>query len=175
MSVQSRVLWVVVLLVGLEAPVAATSATSAAGRTPTAPAVDMVAGYGGRWELVAAASEVAKGRKLPRGRVDWIQQEGTWLAVRSRSLRDSGDSLAIDYRYRTDGEAGNQVMGQAVRTIGRREGSRLMFESSAKVMLLEFKVRESWSLASHDTLVMVRDTDSPMGKEHQRLVFRRTP
>lgn len=130
-------------------------------------------GFAGRWELVPAQSEVAKGRKLPKGRTDTITQMGTTIAVDSRSLRADGDSLVLAFRYRTDGEATNQVMGQDIRTLGHRDGAALTFESTAKVLLLELKVRERWTLPHADTLVMVRDTDSPMGKEHQRLVFAR--
>lgn len=138
-----------------------------------APAPAAAPGYSGRWELVIAQSEVAKGRKLPKGRTDTIVMAGSQLNVDSRSLRADGDSLALAFRYRTDGEATNQVMGQDIRTLGHREGNALVFESSAKVLLLELKVRERWTLPHADTLVMVRDTDSPMGKEHQRLVFAR--
>ncbi len=130
-------------------------------------------GVSGRWELVVPACEFATGRKPPRGRTDTIVDAGGWVDVRSRSLRAEGDSLALDYRYRTDGEATNKVMGQDVVTRGKHDGAALMFESVAKVLLLELKVRERWSLPHADTLVMVRDTDSPMGKEHQRLVFAR--
>lgn len=148
---------------------AAAAGPSAAPATPAAP------GFSGRWELLPGRSEVGKGRKLPKGRLDTIAHEAGWVDVKSRSLRDSGDSLAIDYRYRTDGESTNQVMGQAVRTVGRRAGPDLLFESVAKVLLLELKVRERWTLLGADTLVMVRDTDSPMGQEHQRLMFARRP
>jgi hypothetical protein len=132
------------------------------------------AGFSGRWELVAAHSEVAKGRKLPRGRVDTIVHAGPHVSVDSRSLRADGDSLALSFRYRTDGMATNKVMGQDIRTLGHREGEALVFESSAKVLLLELKVHERWTLPHADTLVMARITDSPMGKEQQRLVFART-
>ena len=138
-------------------------------------AVSGVPGYSGRWELVLAASEVATGRKLPRGRVDWIQHEDVWLNVRSRSVRTSGDSVALDFRYRTDGDAINKLLGQDIRTSGRRANGALVFETTVKLPLIELKVHERWSLSEKaDTLVMVRDSDSPLGKEHQRLVFRRS-
>lgn len=138
-----------------------------------APAPTTTTGFAGRWALVTSQSEVAKGRKLPKGRTDTIALSGTRVSVDSRSLRADGDSLVLAFQYRTDGMATNQVMGQDIRTLGHREGQALVFESSAKVLLLELKVHERWTLPHADTLVMVRDTDSPMGKEHQRLVFAR--
>jgi hypothetical protein len=138
-------------------------APSAARSTPT---------YAGRWTLLPAASVFGGARKPPRARTDVLTLDGPWVTVHSVTQRDGGDSLVMDFRYRTDGEAVNKVMGQDLRTVGRREGSSLCFETQARVLMLEVKVAERWSL-SGDSLVMSRDTDSPMGKEHQRLVFGR--
>lgn len=142
----------------IPAPVAAT-------RVPT---------HAGRWQLIPSASVLGGTRKPPRSRLDVLTFDGPWLTVHSVTQRDGGDSLVMDFRYRTDGEAVNKVMGQDIRTVGRRDGSALCFDSQARVLMLEVKVAECWALsAGGDSLIMRRDTDSPMGREHQRLVFGR--
>ncbi len=159
------------VLVGMLAPRAqaggarnASSPSSAASRpAPT---------YAGRWSLLPSASVFGGTRKPPRSRVDVLSLDGPWVNVHSVTHRDGGDSLVMDFRYRTDGEAVNKVMGQDLRTVGRREGASLCFDSQARVLMLEVKVAECWTLVG-DSLVMRRDTESPMGREHQRLVFGR--
>jgi hypothetical protein len=86
------------------------------------------------------------------------------VTVHSVTWREGADSLVMDYRYRTDGEAVNKVMGQDIRTVGRREGGALVFDSQARVLMLEVKVAESWALSAvGDSLIMRRDTDSRHG------------
>lgn len=161
------------VLVGMLAPRAqaggarnASSPSSAASRpAPT---------YAGRWSLLPSASVFGGTRKPPRSRVDVLSLDGPWVNVHSVTQRDGGDSLVMDFRYRTDGEAVNKVMGQDMRTVGRREGASLCFDSQARVLMLEVKVAECWTLsAAGDSLIMRRDSDSPLGREHQRLVFGR--
>lgn len=132
-------------------------------------------GFTGTWRLDVAGSELGKARKAPRSREDRITEEGAWVAVRSLTVRASGDTLLLDYRYRTDGEATNQVMGQDVRTRGRRDGGALRFESEAQLMLFKFEVSERWSVTPDGArLTMERTSNSPLGKERQRLLFRRS-
>jgi hypothetical protein len=59
--------------------------------------------------------------------------------------------------------------------VGRREGGALVFDSQARVLMLEVKVAESWALSAvGDSLIMRRDTrPRAMGREHQRLAFGR--
>jgi hypothetical protein len=138
--------------------------------TPSPPAPPR---YTGLWSLDTAKSEM--GKRRPRKREDRVSEQGAWLSVRSVSVRASGDTLALDYRYRTDGgEAVNRVLGQDVRTKGRREGAALRFDSEAQLALFKFTVNERWSLSPDGrTLVLERTSRGPLGDEKQRLVFQR--
>ncbi len=132
------------------------------------------AGFTGTWRLDVAGSEMGKSRKPPRSREERITEDGAWVQIRSLTVRATGDTLLLDYRYRTDGEATNQVMGQDVRTRGHREGGALRFESEAQLMLFKFEVSERWSVSPDGArLTMERTSKSPLGKEQQRLLFRR--
>jgi len=103
------------------------------------------------------------------------QPAAAWIAVHEVIVRDDDDTTSLDYRYRTDGESVNKVAGQEVRTKGSREGAALKFESVAKILMLDVKQVERWSLAdSAATLTMERDSRTPLGQQQQRLVFRRT-
>ena len=158
-------------LVGAHPGVAATSRAVA---KPAPVAAAPAPTTAGRWNLIPAASVFGGSRKPPRARTDVITLDGPWVTVHSVTWREGADSLVMDYRYRTDGEAVNKVMGQDIRTVGRRDGGALVFDSQARVLMLEVKVAESWALSAvGDSLIMRRDTDSPMGREHQRLVFGR--
>ena len=102
-------------------------------------------------------------------------EEGAWLRVRSVSVRASGDTVQLDYRYRMDGgEAVNRVLGQDVRTKGHRDGAGLRFDSEAQLALFRFTVNERWRLsADGQTLTQERTSRGPLGDEKQRLVFQR--
>ena len=114
------------------------------------------------------------GKRLPRSREDVMDEQGAWLHVVSTSIRASGDTMHLDYRYRTDGEAVNRVLGQEVRTKGRRMGSTLRFESESQLALFKLSVGERWTLSPDGvTLTQERTSRSPIGDEKQKLVFRR--
>ena len=102
-------------------------------------------------------------------------ERGAWLRVRSVAVRASGDTVQLDYNYRTDGgEAVNRVLGQDVRTTGRREGAALRFDSEAQLALFKFTVNERWTLSADGrTLTQERTSRGPLGDEKQRLVFQR--
>jgi hypothetical protein len=154
--------------------VAALLATAAAG-TPALPARQVahpLAGFDGRWVLDAGRSEFGNARSVLRAREDDLSSEGERLHVRSRSVRANGDSTSLDYVYRADGTAENMLDGQVVRTTGRHAGAALEFVSVLKLMLLELRVNERWSLAAGgDSLLMERTSHSPLGNQHQVLRF----
>lgn len=138
--------------------------------TPTAPAPQ---GYSGLWRLDTTRSDM--GKRRPRSREDQVSEQGAWLSVRSVAVRSGGDTVRLDYRYRTDGgEATNRVLGQDVRTKGRRDGAGLRFDSEAQLALLKFTVNEHWTLSADGrTLTQERTSRGPLGNEKQRLVFQR--
>jgi hypothetical protein len=153
-------------LLGAAAPKPATPVAPPA--TPPAPR------FAGTWRLDTARSEM--GKRLPRSREDRMSEEGAWLSVRSTTVRASGDTMRLDYRYRTDGDAVNRALGQDVKTRGRREGRAQRFESETQLALFKFTVSELWSLSPDGaTLTQARTSHSPLGDEKQRLVFRRAP
>lgn len=137
----------------------------------TAPAAAL--GYAGRWILDTAKSEM--GKRLPRSREDRMREQGAWMHVNSLTIRANGDTLRLDYRYRLDGgESVNRVLGQDVKTRGRREGTSLRFDSEAQLALFKFTVNEQWTLSRDGgTLTQERTSRSPMGDEKQKLVFGR--
>jgi hypothetical protein len=107
-----------------------------------------------------------------RAREDELTSDGERLRVRSRSVRADGDSTRLEYVYRADSTAENMLSGQVVRTTGRHAGSALQFVSVVKLLLVELRVDERWSLAANgDTLIMERTSHSPMGSQHQVLYF----
>jgi uncharacterized membrane protein YecN with MAPEG domain len=64
------------------------------------------------------------------------------------------------------------MRGQSVQTHGRHAGAALEFVSVIKILLIELKSEERWSLAARgDTLVMERTAHSPLGTQHQVLYF----
>ena len=147
---------------------AATPATSPAATSAPAPS------FSGHWALDLPASDLGKGRKPPRARADNVVLAGVWADVHSMTVRAGGDTLRLDYRYRTDGDAVNKLMGQEMHTHGSGEGTALRFESVAQVLMMRLAVIELWSLSGDGgTFTIERNSDSPLGKEHQRLVFRR--
>ena len=130
------------------------------------------ASYSGQWRLDLARSDM--GKRLPKSREDLITEQGPWLSVRSVSIRSAGDTLQLDYRYRTDGESVNNLRGQDIRTRGRREGGALRFDSEAQFAVFKLEVNERWVLSADGaTLTQERTSRSPLGAEKQRLVFRR--
>lgn len=147
---------------------------------PVAPAPEGratgLAAWAGRWRLDLRASDFGKSGRVPRSREEWIRDEYPWVAVRSLSVRSGEDTLLLEYRYHTDGEALNHVRGQEIRTRGRRDGGTLRFASLATFLLLRFEVDEHWSLsADGGTLTQERVSRSPIGEDRQRLVYRRAP
>ena len=152
-------------------------ATTAAPK-PAAPRAtadtSLVARLAGTWRLDVAASELGKGPRVPKWREDRIVRDGDWIAVKVMSVRTSGDTVRIDFRYHTAGEAVNRLAGQEVRTRGKREGGKLALESEAQLALFKFEVSERWSVSADGaTLTQERTSRSPMGEESQRLVMRR--
>jgi len=151
-------------------PASKTKQPAAARPVPPAPP----ASFTGHWKLDVAASAHG-GARVPRLRTEDIVEDGAWTSVHEVIVRDDDDTTSLDYRYRTDGESVNKVAGQEVRTKGSREGAALKFESVAKILMLDVKQVERWSLAdSAATLTMERDSRTPLGQQQQRLVFRRT-
>lgn len=168
-----------VLLASLALWVTVASATDPTVRRATpdtagrARAVHLTApSYSGRWRLDTAKSDM--GKRLPRSREDRMTEEGAWIRVTSTSIRAAGDTLLMEYRYRTDGEAVNTMRGQEVKTRGSRDGAALRFDSEAQLALFKFEVSERWSLSADGaTLTQDRMSRSPLGDEKSRLVFHR--
>ena len=150
------------------------AAPMASSTRPSPPSAQPLARFDGRWLLDAKRSEFGGAQSVLRAREDNIVTDGERLHVRSRSIRASGDSTGLDYSYRADGTAENTLSGQSVRTTGRHVGAALEFVSIMKLVLVELKVEERWSLAAHgDTLVMERSAHTPLGNQHQALYFAR--
>ena len=128
-------------------------------------------GFDGRWVLDANRSDFGGEQSALRAREDSITGvEAEKLGISSWYVRASGDTTRLAYGYRTDGEASNTVAGQLVRTAGRHVGKALEFVSVVKLLLLELKVNERWSLAAGgDTLIIERTSHSPLGNKHQVL------
>jgi len=139
-----------------------------------APASASAPAWAGAWRLDVAGSSMGRGPRVPRWREDRIAEDGVWLAVDMTSVRASGDTVRLAYRYRTDGEAVNRMLGQDIRTRGRLDGGALVFESETQLALFRFEVRERWTLSADGaTMTQERTSRSPMGEERQRLLFRR--
>jgi len=155
-----RVTWRAALGIG---GVVCALATARAGEAP---------GFSGKWRLEPSVSDFGKGHAAPLGRTDEIRVEGPWVQVASLTVRPDGDTLRLDYRYRSDGAATNRVRGQEVRTRGRRDGAALRFDSEAWLGPVKVTVAEQWRLSgAGDTLTFDRNSNSIFGKERQRLVF----
>ncbi len=155
---------------GRPAPAAAVGAAPAATSAPTAE----LARFAGTWRLDVPASDFGKRGRVPRSREERIRDEGAWLSVRSLTVRGDGDTLLLEYRYRTDGEVVNLMRGQEIRTRGRRDGAAVRFESEATFLMVKLHVTERWSVsADGTTLTEERTSKSPLGAERQKLVFRR--
>jgi hypothetical protein len=144
---------------------------------PPAPAPAPARGrYTGTWRLDVPASDFGKRGRVPVSREDRIHEDSLWVSVRSLSVRGGGDTLLLEYRYRTDGEAVNRLRGQEIRTRGRRESGTLWFDSEAEFFVVKLEVKEHWSLSADGTaLTQERTSKSPLGEERQRLLFRRLP
>ena len=152
----------------------APTAKPAATARQVAPDTALVARLAGTWRLDVPASELGKSPRVPKWREDRITRDGDWIAVHSTSIRSSGDTLRLDFRYHTAGESLNRISGQDVRTRGRREGGGLELDSEAQLALFKFEVSERWNLSADGaTLTQSRSSRSPLGEERTRLVYRR--
>jgi len=130
--------------------------------------------FAGTWRLDIPASDFGKRGRVPRTREEHIRPESTWLSVRSLTVRAGGDTLLLEYRYRTDGEAVNTMRGQEIHTRGRRDGAAVRFASEATLLMVKLRVAERWSVSPDGgTLTEERTSKSPLGEERQTLVFRR--
>ena len=130
----------------------------------------------GSWVLDVARSDFGPGAKsTPRWRRDVIRHRGAVLHVRPQMVKVDGDTTHMEYTYRTDGkDAVNQVMNQPVHTTGRWKGSVLELVSNVRVMTATFLMTERWSLADAGrTLVIERESDSPLGKRRRRMLYHR--
>lgn len=130
--------------------------------------------FTGEWTLDIAHSQFGGASHAAKARVDRIVHKDPQLLVRSLTVRPAGDSLALEYRYKTNGEAVNSAMGQDVRTTGRWSGPALLFESHAKMLMMDLSVTERWSLSADGrNLTEARASKGPMGEVKQVLVFTR--
>ena len=172
-GVQRALVTAGLLVLALPSMASASSAARTAAVAPARPDVVSAApGLAGRWQLEPRSSDFGKSSKVPLMREDDIPLDGGWLGIRSLTVREPGDTLRLEYRYRTDGDAVNTVMGQEVKTRGRRDGATQHFVSEARLFILTVTVAEQWTLSSDGArLTMVRESRSPLGSEKQRLVF----
>ena len=130
----------------------------------------------GSWVLDIARSDFGPGAKsTPRWRRDVIRHRGAVLQVRPQMVKVDGDTTHMAYTNRTDGkDAVNQVMNQPVHTTGKWQGSVLELVSNVRVMAATFLMTERWSLADAGrTLVIERESDSPLGKRRSRMLYHR--
>lgn len=129
----------------------------------------------GVWRLDVAGSTWGRGiGTAPDARVDSVSQRGAEVRVVSRIRR--GDEIErLAYRYLTDArEHTETVSGQKVTSRARWSGDTLRVDTRARVLLIEVRVHERWRLAAGgDTLVIARESESPLGRQRQRLVFGR--
>jgi hypothetical protein len=159
----SRLLLVAVLLMAAPRGIAVPVETRA---------VTPLQGFDGRWVLDAKRSEFGATQSVLRARIDDVVTDSNRVLVRSRYVRANGDTTRLNYVYRIPGVAENTLGGQLVHTTGRRVGKTLEFVSVVKILLLELKAEEHWSLAAGgDSLVMERTANSPLGAQHQVLYF----
>ena len=143
----------------------------AAARTSTA-SVSRHLDLTGEWRLDVPHSDFGGPAHTPRARIDRIVHRDPELLVRSLTVRPAGDSLALEYRYRTDGSAHNNVMGQDVTTSGHWIGAVLMLDSHASMLMMDLAVAERWQLSADGrTLTEVRASKGPTGEVKQTLVF----
>ena len=144
---------------------------------PLAPAVaSKPVNLSGTWVLDIARSDFGPGAKsTPRWRRDVIRHRGPVVQVRPQMVKVDGDTTHMEYTYRTDGkDAVNQVMNQPVHTTGRWKGSVLELVSNVRVLAATFLMTERWSLAdAGSTLVIERESDSPLGKRRSRMLYHR--
>lgn len=162
------------VLVSAFAPAPVRAGTSAPAPAPaTAPGAS-APNFAGRWRLDLTRSKLGKSRRVPVSREDVIALDGRWLNVQSMSVREGADTLRLAYRYCTDGDAVNKLMGQEVKTRGHREGGTQHFDSEAKLLLISLLVAERWTLSADGrTLTMERESRSPLGEDKQVLRFAR--
>ncbi len=140
------------------------------------PAKARAVNFSGRWVLDVPKCDFGPNAKsIPRWRRDLVEHKGALMRVQPHVVKVEGDTTHMEYRYRTDGlEAVNQVMNLPVQTIGKWNGNTLELVSNTRVMTATFRMTEWWSLADAGrTLVIVRDSDSPLGKRHSRMVYRK--
>ena len=71
-------------------------------------------------------------------------------------------------------DAVNQVMNQPVHTSGKWKGNVLELVSNVRVMTTTLLMTERWSLTDAGrTLVIERESDSPLGKRRSRMLYHR--
>lgn len=148
--------------------------TLAVSAAPVAPA--KAVNLSGSWVLDIARSDFGPGAKsTPRWRRDVIRHRGALLHVRPQMVKIDGDTTHMEYTYRTDGkDAVNQVMNQPVHTTGKWKGNVLELVSNVRVMAATFLMTERWSLTDAGrTLVIERESDSPLGKRRSRMLYHR--
>jgi hypothetical protein len=100
------------LLTSLASVRPASAATSRAAAKPAPVAAAPAPTTAGRWNLIPAASVFGGSRKPPRARTDVISTRRPVGDGALGHVARGADSLVMDYRYRTDGEAVNKVMGR---------------------------------------------------------------
>ena len=151
-----------------------TAALRAASGIPGATRTPPLQAFDAHWVLDVRRSQFGGTQSVLRAREDRVVTDGEKLLVSSRYVRANGDTTRLGYVYRADGEASNSMAGQLVRTTGRHVGRALEFVSVVKILLVELRVNERWSLAvGGDTLVVERTSHSPLGTQHQVLYFAR--
>lgn len=168
-----RRIGILLALVGSLVAVAATLAAPTAGPRP---ALGRAVDLSGRWLLDVPRSDFGPGARMtPRWRRDVVVHRGAQVHVRPQVVKVAGDTTSMEYTYRTDGrDAVNQVMGQPVHTIGHWKGDTLELVSKVRVMTTTFLMTERWSLAdARRSLVIERDSESPLGKRHSRMLYHR--
>jgi hypothetical protein len=129
--------------------------------------------FSGRWELDLARTDFGPQKTKPRARVDVIRHRDPSLTVETMTVRSDGDTVRYPWRFMTDGtETKNKLMGQDVTSIGGWRADTLTFDSSAQVMMAEFRTVDRWRLSPDRSILTIhRHSDSPMGKSDQRFVF----
>jgi len=130
--------------------------------------------FSGRWRLVHEKSDFGKGDR-PDSRVDVITHRDPELVEVLRTVR-GGKADSLTYRFQTNGKRtvskDHRVPMQAVT---RWDGDAITFRSKMKMLMLEIKIEERWTLSpDRDTLTMARHMRGvPGAGVEERLVFER--
>jgi hypothetical protein len=167
-----RLAWIAVAVLALAATAPATHAAAAPAPAKPAPSPRRP-DFSGTWKLDVTKSEFGKvpGTR-PRARTDVIEHRDPRL-TQTLHLDNTTRRDTTRYSYTTDGKpCVNHVDEQKITATVRWEGTVLRLESKTKLMLLEMKLDERWTLSPDGRkLTMKRELTSSIVSGIQTLTF----